>query len=70
MSKATPSKKAKATPKKAKAAGGDEDEEASPSKQGGKGGKATPKVETEEGEEEFFDSVEGPTGVALGDGSV
>ena len=63
MSKATPSKKAKATPKKAKAAGGDEDEEASPSK---KGGKAKPKVKTEEGDEGVVESVEGPKGVALG----
>lgn len=66
VSKATPSKKAKATPKKAKAAEG-EDGEANPSKKGGKTGKTKPKVETEEGDEEFFDSVEGPQGVALGD---
>lgn len=70
MSKATPSKKAKATPKKAKAAADGEEEEASPSKKPGKGGKADPKVKIEEGEEEFFDSVEGPTGVALGDDMV
>lgn len=57
MSKATPSKRAKATPKKAKTAGG-------------KGGKAKPKVKTEEGDEEVMGSVEGPEGVALGDNPV
>ena len=65
VSKATPSKKAKAAE--------GEDGEANPSKKGGKAGKAgktKPKVETEEGDEEFFDSVEGPQGVALGDDHV
>jgi hypothetical protein len=66
VSKAPPSKKAKATPKKAKAAGGEDGEE-SPSKKGGKGGKAKLKVKTEEGDEEVVDSVEGPQGIALGD---
>jgi hypothetical protein len=66
VSKATPSKKAKATPKKVKAAGGEDGEE-SPSKKGGKGGKAKLKVKTEEGDEEVVDSVEGPQGIALGD---
>jgi len=67
VSKATPSKKAKATPKKAKVAGGEEGGE-SPSKKGGKGGKAKPKVKTEAGDEEVVvDSVEGPQGIALGD---
>lgn len=62
MSKATPSKEAKATPKKAKAAGGENDDE-SPSKETGK---AKPKVKTEEGEDEVVESVEGPKGAALG----
>ena len=66
MSKATPSKKAKATPKKAKAAGGEDGEE-SPSK---KGGKAKTKVKTEEGDDEVVNSVEGPDGIALGDDPV
>jgi len=66
VSKATPSKKAKATPKKAKAAG-DEDGGESPSKKAGKSVKAKPKVKTEQVEEEVVDSVEGPKGVALGD---
>jgi hypothetical protein len=69
VSKATPSKKAKATPKKAKAAGGDEGDE-SASQKGVKGGKAKPKVKTEEGDDEVVDSVEGPTGVALRDDPV
>lgn len=59
MSKATPSKKAKATPKKTKAAG-DEAEGEGPSKKASKGGKAKTKVKTEEGDEEVIDSVEGP----------
>ena len=53
------------TPKKAKAAGGENDDE-SPSK---KAGKAKPKVETEEGDE-VVESVEGPKGVALWDDPV
>ena len=68
MSKATPSKKAKATPKKAKAAGGENDDE-SPSKKSVKSvkdGKAKSKVKTEEGDEGVVESVEGPKGVALG----
>ena len=65
MSKATPSKKAKATPKKAKAAAGEDDDE-SPSKKSVKGGKAKSKVKTEEGDEGVVESVEGPKGVALG----
>jgi hypothetical protein len=69
VSKAAPSKKAKATPKKAKAAGGEEGDE-SASKKGGKGSSAKPKVKTEEGDEEVVDSVEGPMGVALGDDPV
>ena len=50
------------TPKKAKAAGGENDDE-SPSK---KAGKVKPKVETEEGDDEVVESIEGPKGVALG----
>ena len=50
MSKATSSKKPKATPKKAKAAAGEDDDE-SPSKKSVKGGKAKSKVKTEEGDE-------------------
>lgn len=68
MSKATPSKKAKATPKKAKAAGGENDDE-SPSKKSVKSvkdGKAKSKVKIEEGDEGVVESVEGPKGVALG----
>ena len=69
MSKATPSKKAKATPKNTKAAGG-EDADETPSKKGVKGGKAKPKVKVEEGEEEVVESVEGPKGIAPGDDPV
>jgi len=68
VSKATPSKKAKATPKKAKAAGGENDDE-SPSKKSVKSvkdGKAKSKVKIEEGDEGVVESVEGPKGVALG----
>jgi hypothetical protein len=64
VDKATPSKKGKATPKKAKAAGNDE----SPGlKKGGKkaaNAKAR-KVKTEE-EDDAVDSVEGVDGVAVG----
>lgn len=69
MSKATSSKKAKARPKKAKAAAGEDDDE-SPSKKGVKGGKAGPKVKTEEEDEGIVESVEGPKGIALRDDSV
>lgn len=69
MSKATPGKRAKATPKKVKPAGDGEGGE-SPSvtgkKVGEKGGKAKAKVKTDE-EDGAVDSVEGPHGVALGD---
>lgn len=68
MSKATPNKNAKATPKKAKAAGGEDDGE-SPSKKGVKGGKAEPKVKTEDRDEGIVESVEGPKGIALRDDS-
>ncbi|GAB7322988.1 hypothetical protein MBLNU13_g05518t1 [Cladosporium sp. NU13] len=64
VGKATLSKKAKAMPKKAKAAGGEDDDE-SPTKKSVKGGKAKPKVKTEEGAEEVVESVEGPKGIAL-----
>jgi hypothetical protein len=66
VSKATPNKKAKATPKKAKAAGGEDDDE-SPSK---KGGRAKLRVKTEDGDDEVVESVEGPKGIALRDDSV
>lgn len=69
MSKATSSKKPKATPKKAKAAAGEDDDEG-PSKKGVNGGKAGPKVKTEEGDEGIVKSVEGPKGIALRDDSV
>jgi hypothetical protein len=64
VDKATPSKKTKATPKKAKAAESD-DGAGSPVKKGGKKGrKAKVKVKIEE--DEAVDSVEGEDDVAVG----
>jgi len=69
VSKATPSKKAKATPKEVKAAA-DEGESPTLPSSGKKATKAKPKVKTEDvngGDEEVVESVEGSKGIALGE---
>jgi hypothetical protein len=70
VSKSTPSKKAKATPKKVKAAadGGESPSLGDGGKKAGKGSKGSTKVKTEEGgDEDVVESVEGSKGVAIGE---